>query len=71
MIGIRDDAGRYSSKIRIIPDTKITLTRPEDIPEEVEYWVSKYAEVKSIYDIAPMLMNILNLYTLLEMETAE
>ena len=52
MTGIRDDAGRYSTKMRIIPDTKITLTRPEDIPEEVEYWVGKYAEVKSIYDIA-------------------
>ena len=52
MAGIRDDAGRYSNKMRIIPDTKITLTQPEDIPEEVEYWVGKYAEVKSIYDIA-------------------
>ena len=52
MTGIRDDAGRYSTKMRIIPDTKITLTRPEDIPEEVEYWVGKYSEVKSIYDIA-------------------
>ena len=52
MAGIRDDAGRYSTKMRIIPDTKITLTRPEDIPEEIEYWVNKYAKVKSIYDIA-------------------
>ena len=52
MTGIRDDAGRYSTKIRIIPDTRITLTAPEDIPEEVEYWVSKYKEVKTIYDIA-------------------
>ena len=52
MTGIRDDAGKYSTKIRIIPDTKITLTVPEDIPEEVEYWVSKYSEVKTIYDIA-------------------
>ncbi len=52
MTGIRDDAGRYSTKMRIIPDTKITLTAPEDIPEEVEYWVSKYREVKTIYDIA-------------------
>lgn len=52
MAGIRDDAGRYSTKMHIIPDTKITLTQPEDIPEEVEYWVGKYAEVKSIYDIA-------------------
>ena len=52
MTGIRDDAGQYSTKIRIIPDTKITLTAPEDIPEEVEYWVSKYKDVKTIYDIA-------------------
>ncbi len=52
MTGIRDDAGRYSTKIRIIPDTRITLTAPEDISEEVEYWVSKYKEVKTIYDIA-------------------
>jgi Fic family protein len=52
MAGIRDDAGQYSTNIRIIPDTKITLTAPEDIPEEVEYWVSKYKEVTTIYDIA-------------------
>ena len=52
MMGIRDDAGKYSTKMRIIPDTKITLTRHEDIPEEMEYWVSKYAQIKSIYDIA-------------------
>lgn len=52
MTGIRDDAGQYSTKIRIIPDTKTTLTAPEDIPEEVEYWVQKYSNVKTIYDIA-------------------
>jgi len=52
MSGIRDDAGRYSTKMRIIPDTKITLTAPEDIPEEVEYWVAKYENINSIYDIA-------------------
>lgn len=52
MVGVRDDAGQYSTKIRIIPDTKITLTVPEDIPEEVEYWVKKYSNVKTIYDIA-------------------
>jgi len=52
MAGIRDDAGQYSTKIRIIPDTKITLTAAEDIPEELEYWVSKYKEVTTIYDIA-------------------
>jgi len=52
MAGVRDDAGQYSTKIRIIPDTKITLTAPEDISEEVEYWVKKYSNVKTIYDIA-------------------
>lgn len=52
MTGVRDDAGQYSTKIRIIPDTKITLTAPDDIPEEVEYWVKKYSNVKTIYDIA-------------------
>ena len=52
MTGIRDDAGKYSTKMRIIPDTQIALTRPEDIPEEVEYWVGKYARVKDLYDIA-------------------
>jgi Fic family protein len=52
MNGIREDAGRYSTKMRIIPDTKVTLTKAEDIPEEVEYWVRKYAKIKSIYDIA-------------------
>ena len=52
MTGIRDDAGRYSTKMRIIPDTQIILTSPADIPEEVEYWVGKYSQVKSIYDIA-------------------
>jgi len=52
MSGIRDDAGQYSTKMRMIPDTKITLTAAEDIPEEIEYWVSKYKEVNTIYDIA-------------------
>ena len=52
MNGIRDDAGKYSTKMRIIPDTKITLTVPEDIPEEVEYWIGKYSDVRNIYDIA-------------------
>ena len=52
MQGIRDDAGKYSTKMRIIPDSKITLTLPEDIPSEIEYWVGKYSTIKSIYDIA-------------------
>ncbi len=52
MLGIRDDAGMYSTKIRIIPDLKITLTAPEDIPDEMEYWVKKYKTVKTIEEIA-------------------
>jgi len=52
MQGIRRDAGQYSQNIRIIPDTEIVTTAPEDIQAEVEYWVSKYREVKTVCDIA-------------------
>ena len=52
MSGIRSDAGHYSTKMRIIPDTHIALTLPEDIPEEIEYWVSRYTDVNTIFDIA-------------------
>jgi Fic family protein len=52
MQGIRDDAGEYSKNIRIIPDVQITMTAPEDIPEEIEYWVKKYRDVKTIEEIA-------------------
>ena len=52
MNGIREDAGKYSERMRIIPDTRIVFTAPEDIPEEMEYWVKRYRKVKSIHEIA-------------------
>ncbi|WP_456480078.1 Fic family protein [Nautilia sp.] len=50
--GIRDDAGEYSKYIRKIKNSDITLTLPEDIEEEMEYWVKLYSNVNNIYDIA-------------------
>jgi len=52
MQGIRKDAGYYSKNIRIIPGSDISTTAPEDIKDEVEYWVSKYSKLKTIEDIA-------------------
>ena len=47
MNGIREDAGEYSTKIRIIPGSEeLTLTDPRDIAEELEYWVKKYPYTK-------------------------
>lgn len=52
MQGIRRDAGRYSTNIRIIPDAEVATTDPEDIEAEIEYWVSKYRGIESVMDIA-------------------
>lgn len=53
MSGIRDDAGRFSTRHRVIPGADdITLTEPQDIEEEVSYWCNKYQKVKSIEEIA-------------------
>lgn len=52
MQGIRQDAGQYSTKIRIIPDAEVATTAPEDIGAEVEYWVSKYRGMTSVMEIA-------------------
>jgi len=52
MNGIRDDAGEYSTKMRVIGNTRLSLTAPEDIPEEMEYWVKKYRDVSTIEAIA-------------------
>ncbi len=52
MQGIRRDAGQYSTNIRIIPDTEVATTEPEDIEAEIEYWVSKYRGIKAVMDIA-------------------
>lgn len=52
MQGIRRDAGRYSTSIRIITDAEIATTAPDDIEAEIEYWVSKYRGITSVMDIA-------------------
>ena len=52
MQGIRTDAGEYSSMQRILPQTDLQLTAPEDISDEIKYWISKYASSPSLADIA-------------------
>ena len=51
-LGIREDAGKFSTKIRKIKDTNLTLTHPDDIKEELEYWIKSYKNISNIYDIA-------------------
>ena len=51
-LGIREDAGKFSTKIRKIKDTNLTLTHPEDIEEELNYWIKSYKDISNIYDIA-------------------
>lgn len=53
MSGIRMDAGEYSTHTRIIPGNEdLYLTDARDIPEELERWVEKYKDIKSLEDIA-------------------
>ncbi|OOZ42448.1 Fic family protein [Solemya elarraichensis gill symbiont] len=52
MSGVRDDAGFYSTKIRVLPDTDLVLTDPEDIDEEIEYWAIKSRDPKDMMEIA-------------------
>ncbi len=51
-LGIREDAGKFSTKIRKIKDTNLTLTHPKDIEEELNYWIKNYKNISNIYDIA-------------------
>jgi Fic family protein len=51
-LGIREDAGEFSKKIKKIKDTDLQLTHPEDIKEELEYWIRLYKNISNIYDIA-------------------
>ncbi len=52
MSGVLENAGEFSKKIRVIPATNLTLTHPDDIPEELEYWLKKYKNPNSLTDIA-------------------
>ena len=51
-LGIREDAGKFSTKVRKIKDTTLLLTDPEDIEEELNYWIKIYQNISNIYDIA-------------------
>jgi len=53
MRGIRDDAGFYSQKIRVMGGLDaLHTTLPEDIPEEINRWVYKCSAAASIGEIA-------------------
>ena len=51
-LGIRDDAGEFSTKFRKIKDVDICLTHPEDIPEETAYWIKTHHRPTHLFDIA-------------------
>lgn len=53
MQGIRDDAGFYSGKLRVMGRLEaVHTTLPEDIPEEMNRWVYKCATAATLADIA-------------------
>jgi len=53
MRGIREDAGFYSSHIRVMGRLEgVSTTLPEDIPEEMNRWVYKCGDASSLEDIA-------------------
>ncbi len=52
MQGIRVDAGEYSKRQRLLPQTDLQLTDPEDITEEIEYWTKKYNTLSTLAEIA-------------------
>ncbi len=51
-LGIREDAGEFSKRVRKIKDVDLTLTHPKDIEEEMEYWINLYQKPTNIYDVA-------------------
>jgi len=53
MSGLRDDAGFYLDKIRVMGRLQgVDTTLPEDIPEEMNRWVYKCGAAKSMDEIA-------------------
>ena len=52
MHGIREDAGEFSKYKRTIPDVKITLTHPNDIEEELTFWIERYKNISGTNDLA-------------------
>jgi len=53
MRGVRDDAGFYATKLRVMGRLeRVTTTLPEDIPEEVNRWVFRSASAATLEKIA-------------------
>lgn len=53
MRGVHDNAGFFSKHIRVMGRLEgVDTTLPEDIPEEVNRWVYKSADARSLEDIA-------------------
>ena len=52
MSGVIKNAGEFSKKVRVIPATNLTLTHPDDIGEELQYWLEKHKILNSLSDIA-------------------
>ncbi|MDX8409527.1 MAG: Fic family protein [Mariprofundales bacterium] len=53
MRGVRDDAGFYATKIRVMGKLeRVSTTLPEDIPEEVNRWVFRCAAAATLEKIA-------------------
>ena len=52
MSGVIKNAGEFSKKVRVIPATNLTLTHPDDIEEELQYWLEKHKILNSLSDIA-------------------
>jgi fido (protein-threonine AMPylation protein) len=53
MRGIREDAGAYSGKIRVMGRLEgVHTTLPEDVPEEMNRWVYKCGEAATLAEIA-------------------
>jgi Fic family protein len=52
MCGLMDNAGKFSTKQRVLPNVNTQLTHPDDIAEELQNWASEYANIKHLSDIA-------------------
>lgn len=53
MRGVREDAGFYSAKVRVMGRLEgVHTTLPEDIPEEMNRWVYKCATASTLAEIA-------------------
>ncbi|CAC9584243.1 hypothetical protein [uncultured Gammaproteobacteria bacterium] len=52
MRGLIDNAGKFSTKQRVLPDVNTQLIHPKDIKEELKSWVAEYRNIQNLSDIA-------------------